>query len=614
MDTSTMLFIDFETYYDKEFSLSKLRTDQYIYDPRFEIIMVGVIVQYRGKTKSMVFEGTPDEIKHKLLSVGADRLPVCGHNMHFDGFILSEVLGIDPPFIYDTLSMARAALPHLASHSLANLAKHFELQDKGTEVVSALGKRRKDFSPVEFDRYVEYCLLDGWLTREIFHKLLPLIPKPELHIIDMTVKMFTQPAFVVDEQMAFNYWTGEVNRKTNLLAELGLTATDLRSNDRFARLLADECDIEPPTKISPKTGKRAYAFAKTDEAMQNLLENENPKVRALVAARLGVKSSIAETRALHFYTMSRDGRGLFPVYLNYWGAKTTGRWSGGNKVNAQNFPNRGEDRVLRYALKAPPGYKVVVGDSSNIELRVAMALAGQEDALADLRSGVDLYCEFASTVFGRPITKADDRERFLGKTAMLFLQYGAGATKYMESLRNMGTRVTLDTAHDITQKYRSRYHKIVKLWKHLDHRVLPSITAGQHWLKVDEADWFLTTNDGLVIPGTLGITYKNLKLVGEEWSYASGRGRVKLYGGKVMENISQHAARHIVALQALRVHARYPVKLLVHDEIVCVVPEDQAEDCAAYMLESLSVAPKFCDGKIPLKGEVGIGDSYGEAK
>lgn len=614
MDTSAMLFIDFETYYDKEFSLSKLRTDQYIYDPRFEIIMVGVIVQYKGKTKSMVFEGTPDEIKRKLLSVGADRLPVCGHNMHFDGFILSEALGINPPFIYDTLSMARAAFPYLRSHSLANLAKHFKLPDKGTEVVSALGKRRKDFSPVEFDRYADYCLLDGWLTREIFHKLLPLIPKPELHIIDMTVKLFTQPAFVVDEQMTFDYWTGEVNRKANLLEELGLEASDLRSNNKFAELLINECGIDPPTKISAKTGKQTYAFAKTDEGMQNLLENENPKVRSLAAARLGVKSSIAETRALHFYNTSREGRGLFPVHLNYWGAKTTGRWSGGNKVNAQNLPNRGHDRVLRNALKAPPGYKVVVGDSSNIELRVAMTLAGQEDALADLRSGVDLYCEFASTVFGRPITKADEKERFLGKTAMLFLQYGAGAAKYMDSLRNMGTRVDLRTAYDITEKYRCRYNKIVALWRRLDNKILTAIAAGQHWLKVDEAEWFLTTHDGLVIPGTLGITYKDLKLVDDEWSYDNGRGRVKLYGGKVMENISQHAARHIVALQALRVHARYPVKLLVHDEIVCVVPEDQAEDCAAYMLESLSVAPKFCDGKIPLKGEVGIGDSYGEAK
>ena len=187
------------------------------------------------------------------------------------------------------------------------------------------------------------------------------------------------------------------------------------------------------TKISPRTGKETFAFAKTDKEFTSMQDHHNPEVAALVQARLGAKTTIAETRALRFLEMAN--RGPLPVYLNFWGAKTTGRYSGGNKVNWQNLPARGVSAGLRLALKAPTGHKVLVGDSSNIELRTVMALAGQEDALIKIRNGVDMYCDFASKLFNREITKADYAERFLGKTAMLGLQYGAGAERFQEMVR-----------------------------------------------------------------------------------------------------------------------------------------------------------------------------------
>jgi DNA polymerase len=382
------------------------------------------------------------------------------------------------------------------------------------------------------------------------------------------------------------------------------------SNPKFAAALR-ALWVDPPMKISNRTGKETFAFAKSDKEFTALLEHEDPAVQALVAARLGVKSTIAETRALRLLNTARRGRG-FPVMLNYWGAKTTGRHSGGNGINPQNIPARGRGSEIRKALIAPPGHLVVVGDSANIELRVAMACAGQRDAVEKLRTGTDLYCDFASAIYQREITKADKPERFLGKVAMLSLQYGAGAAKFREIVRLMAQQSITDyEAENIVSLYRNRHSSVRKLWWHCDNVILTAIANGEDFKSVDVNDWFITVDRGFAHPGLPGVVYNNLRKEGESWVYGD---KQYIYGGKMVENLCQHMARHVVMWQTACVNDRYPVALSVHDEIVCVVPEKEADDCAAYMEQVLNTAPKWCRDKLPVSSEVHIGRSYGEAK
>jgi DNA polymerase len=347
------------------------------------------------------------------------------------------------------------------------------------------------------------------------------------------------------------------------------------------------------------------------------LESDDADVQALVAARLGVKTTIAETRALKFLETAQ--RGPLPVYLNFWGAKTTGRYSGGNSINWQNIPARGPSAGLRDALLAPVGHTVLVGDSSNIELRTVMALAGQDDVTEKLKNGVDLYCDFASKLFGREITKKDKAERFLGKTAMLGLQYGAGAARFQEMVRlakrtDPGVElIDLDRAYAIVDLYRSVHYKVVELWKRCDKVILPDIANGCSMLNVDVNGWFVTQWDGFGRPGEPGVMYNELEHDGKNWTYTMGKMRVNLHGAKVVENLSQHAAMQIVMWQTARINQRYPVKLSVHDEAVCVVPDDELVEARAYMEECLAMTPKWCRS-IPVACETGIGGSYGDAK
>ena len=610
-----ILTVDFETYYDKDYSLSKMQTDAYINDAQFEIIGVAVI---KNDEPAVWFSGSDTETigwLHGNFDWGNSAVRC--QNTLFDGYILTQHCGIKPKLWMDTLCQGRMLLPYLTSHSLANLVKQYNLPDKGTAVVKALGKRRADFNPMELAEYAEYCKHDAWLCKELGAKFDPFTPPLAMKLIDMTVRMFTEPMLIGDQAKMKQLYDDEVKRKADLLLRAETNREIIMSNDKFAEALL-ALGVTPPMKQSKANPeKETYAFAKSDKDFTDLQEHDDPDVQALVAARLGVKTTIAETRALKFLETAK--RGPLPVYLNFWGAKTTGRYSGGNSINWQNVPARGPSAGLRQALLAPAGHTVLVGDSSNIELRTVMALAGQDDVLDKLGAGVDLYCDFASKLFGRTITKADKPERFLGKTAMLGLQYGAGAKRFQEMVRlakRVDPSVELideNRAHSIVDLYRSVHWKVVQLWKRCNDVILPDIANGCTMLNVDVNGWFITQWDGFGRPGEPGVMYNDLKYDGKDWTYQMGRQRINIHGAKVVENLSQHAAMQIVMWQTARINQRYPVKLSVHDEAVCVVRDDELIEARAYMEECLAMTPKWCRS-IPVSCETGIGPSYGDAK
>lgn len=612
-----ILTVDIETYYDKDYSLSKMQTDAYINDRRFEFIGVCVAT---NDDEPVWFSGNEKDTREWMLdNYDWAASAVRCHNTLFDGYALSQRIGIRPKLWMDTLSQGRMVLPYIPSHSLANLTKHFGLPNKGNAVVAALGKRRTAFNSMELSEYAEYCKHDTWLCRELGKQFDPRTPTLDMRLIDMTVRMFTEPMLIGDEQVMLKLYDDEKERKEKLLSNAATVRDVIMSNDKFAEALTN-LGVLPPTKISKTTGKTTLALAKSDKSFTDLLDHDNPDVQALVAARLGVKTTIAETRALKFLESAK--RGPLPVYLNFWGAKTTGRYSGGNSINWQNIPARGPSAGLRAALLAPAGHSILVGDSSNIELRTVMALAGQWDVVEKLRNNVDLYCDFASQLFGRVITKADKPERFLGKTAMLGLQYGAGAPRFQEMVR-LASRtdpsvkeIDLDRAYEIVNLYRGIHNKVVDLWTRCNDVLLPDIANGCDLLSVDVNGWFLTQNDGFGRPGEPGVVYHDLEWDshGKEWTYLMSKQRVRIFGPKMVENLSQHAAMKIVMWQTARINERFPVKLSVHDEAVCIVRDDQVDEARAYMEECLSMTPRWCRGVLPVACETGVGSSYGGAK
>jgi DNA polymerase I-like protein with 3'-5' exonuclease and polymerase domains len=596
-----ILTIDFETYYAVDFSLTKLTTEEYVRDDLFEV--VGVSVK-ENDGEPQWFSGTKQETKEWLNQFDWDNSFALAHNAMFDSAILSWTFGMKPRAWFDTLSMARASDGLEAGNSLAKLAQRYNLGVKGTEVVDAKGLRRADFNPNQLGKYGEYCKNDVVLTYDLFQTLLPRFSLHELKLIDLTLRMFYDPVLFLDTPLLEQHLMQVKARKDKLLAACVADKDTLMSNPKLADLLIN-LGVEPPMKESPANGKQTYAFAKNDEGFKELAEHPDERVQAIVAARLGTKSTLEETRTERFISISKRGR--MPVPLRYYAAHT-GRWGGDDKLNLQNLPRKS---LLKEAIVAPDGYVLIDADSSQIEARTVAWLSGQNDLVSAFEEKQDVYKIMASSIYGKAQSEITDSERFVGKTTILGAGYGMGATKFGIQLKTFGVEIDDAESTRIIQVYRDTYPYIPKLWKEANSSLDALRTKKTAQVGCQTQALTLTEN-GFLLPSGLYLNYPDLqKDEDEQYSYASRRGRIKIYGGKVIENVCQALARCIIGEQMLRIAKRYRVALTVHDAVMAVVPEGQEKEALLYINECMRWRPSWAT-TLPLACELGMGKSYGD--
>ena len=601
-----ILTIDFETFYSREFSLTKVTTEEYVRSPEFETI--GVAVQINDGEPEW-FSGDAESMHQFLKKFDWGNSLALAHNAPFDGAILKWVYGISPKGWLDTLSMGRALHGTNVGGSLKVLAQHYDLGAKGTEVENALGLRRQDFSPEQLTRYGEYCKNDVTLTWELFNAMSAGFPAIELRLIDLTVRMFTEPVLQLDGKLLKEHLLTERQRKEELLENF--SKEDLMSNQKFSGTLI-AMGVTPPTKISPTTGRETLAFSKTDEEFKALLEHPNPQVQALVAARLGTKSTIEETRTARFLGISQ--RGALPVPLRYYAAHT-GRWGGDDKLNLQNLQR---NSPLKKAIIAPDGYMMIDSDSSQIEARTLAWLAGQDDLVEAFDRGEDVYKIMASAIYGKDVSEITKDERFVGKTTILGCGYGMGAAKFQTQLKNFNVEVTLDEAKRIIDTYRTTYPKITALWKEAG-TALKAILQNQQTTLGRGGILKIEGSNGILLPNTLYLRYPNLRIVENEDKaelvYDTKKGKAviptRIYGGKVIENVCQALARIVIGEQMLMVAKKYRVVMTVHDAIACIAPSEQVETAKEYVEMCMRTRPSW-GMELPLNCEAGYGESYGD--
>jgi DNA polymerase len=605
-----IITLDFETFYDRDWSLTKVTTEEYIRSYRFEAIMCGVKV---NDEKPYWITGTRDEMKSQLQSLDWANSALLAHNTMFDGAILSFVFDCHPKVLLDTLCMARALHGVEAGGSLKALAERYEIGVKGNEVINAMGKHRLDFSTEELERYAEYCVNDVVLTYDLFQILAAKFPPKELKVIDLTLKMFTEPVLELDALMLEQHMRIVCDKKAKLLAACETEKEMLMSNEKFAGLLR-QLQVDPPMKTSPTTGKLTYAFAKSDEEFKELLDHPDLRVQVLVAARLGNKSTLEESRTQRF--MGIANRGLMPVPLRYYAAHT-GRWGGDDKVNLQNLPSRGQNaNKLKKSIKAPEGYVMIDCDSSQIEARVLAWLAGQDDLVEAFAKGEDVYKIMASSIYSKPVEEIESFERFVGKTTILGSGYGMGGDKFHGQLITSGAELDLQECKRIISVYRATYSKIPALWRQAQLCIEAMISGSACTLGREGVIRFDADMKGFELPNGLWQRYDTIRQGTNkegypEFSYKTRKGQIKLYGGKLIENICQALARCIIAEQMTMIAKKYRVVLTVHDAIGVIAPVAESKEAQTYVEECMRWIPKWATG-LPLNCESGIGESYGD--
>ena len=567
------------------------------------------------------FLGTVDWVNTALLC----------HNVNFDGFILSHHYKCRPSYYLDTLSMARALHSNKIGASLDEVSRFYGVGNKIPNTLN-LTKGVEDLheNPNLYSQLAEYCAMDVELCYQIYKRMLPRFPKVELDLINLTARMFIEPVLKVDMDLAQSVLDKEITDKAHLVERSGVSKETLSSNPKFAQALTDK-GVDPPVKISKKTGNYTWAFAKADEGLQELMNHEDPAVQNLVAARLAVKSTINETRATRFIQAGREGN--LPVHLNYFGAHT-GRWSAGNKMNLQNLPRGGN---LRRAIKAPEGYVVLVADSAQIEARVLAWLAGDTEYLDLFRKGEDVYKHMASQIYRCDVGDITKAQRFVGKTAVLGLGYQMGARRFLDTVNNgdLPEPIELNEAYNVVDVYRTSRHKIKTLWETMEG-VLADLLFGDRSGALRDVcmTWNIDDNETegphidykINLPNGLYLHYPQLSadFASEEtrefegMHYFSNNGRDKsyIYGGLLTENIVQALSRIIVSVQMLAIDKRLTsidnisrVVTMSHDEIVGICPKSEADASLDAMLSIMRSPLPWCSD-LPLDSEGGYDINY----
>jgi hypothetical protein len=660
----TPVFIDFESFWSTEYSLSKMPPIAYVMDPRWEMQSLTICVGRRGVARTAIGLA---EIQRLCNDIDwSDAYVIAHNNEGFDAYVMAYRLGIRPKFWGCTMAMARPIYGRTVGLGLGKLVEHFGIGIKNNAILIATrGRYLRDFSPDEIAQMRVYNCDDTYQCREVFYKLRPYYDSEELFQIDLLIRMRVEPAFVADLPLLRQAAVAERKRKhENLLklAELiGVEAvgedttwgaiddaaaqqaldeevaeevrSELASTTRFAQLLTS-LGVQVPMKKSNTTDLMIPALAKTDKEFIDLQEHENEVVAMAAAVRLDVKSTQLETRIATFVQVAEATGGLVPIPLLYCGAITSGRDSGTDNMNAQNMPRIDPDApkvsdALRMCLQAPPGHVVIVADQSGIELRVNHFLwqvARTMQLFAD-KADADLYRASGARLHGCTPEEVTKFQRQIEKLKNLGLGFGAGDEAFIRVARNMGgLNITLEESA-----------KHVLEWR-LDHPEIAGRDGG--WAKCNAAlrhiyqgreqavdPWGLvhTCSEGFVLPSGRLIRYPGLHEEDDgywpsgdpkkSWFYGTGRHRARIHGPKADENIVQALGRDSLFDASLEFFqdTGWRPKLRVHDELAYVVPEREAQALLGHLQSILRKPPKWWPQLITWS-EGAIANRYGSAK
>lgn len=618
--TPKIVFLDAESYYDQEYSLRKMTPAEYIMDDRFECFGWAV-AEDGGETRWM----RPDEFKAWLAKL-PPRVIFVSHNALFDMFILAHRFGYVPHMMLCTLSMARATVyAETGSVSLAAVTKHLKLGAKTDTILKVQGKRWEDIKAEGLAlEFITYATNDTNKCRLIFHELLNRgFPPSEFRVMDLVIRACVAPQMEYDEDLLEEHYEDVISAKQALMDKAGVEdPKQLRSDEFFASLLRN-LGVDPPRKISLTTGQEKYAFAKTDSEFLDLEEHENPDVQALISARIGVKTTLEESRTQRFIALSKltyptikhlSSPAPFP--LRYSGAHTH-RLSGDWKLNKQNLRKDGK---LRRALKAPDGTLLATADESQVEARLVAWFCGQRDLVEQFANGEDVYSTFATSVYGYPCSKATRPERFIGKTSILGLGFGMGADKFNSTvevqsrLQHINVEMDVNEAQRVVTLYRTNYPYIPAMWRFLNDTVIPILASGGK-IAFGPNGVICAEDHTLILPNDMRLYYHDLQNKDGDWWFKYGKRQKKLFGGKLLENIIQALARIIVMDAGVRIRQKTGLAwcLQVHDELGYIVPAPSAGKFAKYLEKELVVPPVWGPG-IPLAAESAVGANFADAK
>lgn len=580
-----VLTLDFETYYDREYSLRNMTTIEYIKDSRFEVIMMSYALD-SNPVQNLIGE---QYIRYFLRTLDWNNIIVNAQNTQFDGTILRERFGITAKFYADTMAMARVTGAHIfegaSLRAISNVLRKvgYPVPPKGTEVESAQGKHLQQFvsdydslyylaeeetdvydevvrGETLLNAYVQYCNNDVELARQAFIYFSSMISADEMKYGDMILKTYIVPSTYLDLNI-INTEIARIEQRDKERAQgiadtyFGGDMAQLRATCRSAKLftaflqaqggvLASEVGMQPeeiiesgigrfiiPERHSEKKGTVEPCYSKAFAGMMEMCDHPDPSIAELFQIKLDMTSSIEMSRALRFRNIAalRCGFG-FPYVVS--GAHTH-RLGGAGKLNVQNLSSgrkAGQSKALKQSITAPPGYKIVVFDSSQIELRTGYYIAQEPRALAMFPAGKDPYSHLAAQIYGgdpaeiKLKAKQDIAPyvmyRQVGKSGELSCIYGTGKFGFQNYTKVNGLDLTEEQCQRVVEIYRQSHPEIVKSWKDCETALNQMMAGGDGYFGGPTGKLFYYTGNrmlhgervpGIRLPDGNWLNYWNLR-------------------------------------------------------------------------------------------------------
>jgi len=587
------IFIDFETYYDKDYSLTKMTTIEYVNHPKFKVLGTAIAID----------DGEPYWVDGaELPDLDWANSEIIAHNMLFDGLVLTQHFGITAKRWSCTVALARAMLP-IKPHTLKNVSHKLGLGAKGDGLT--IGASESD------EALIEYAIQDVVLCRGIYNKLIAAFPEDEREIIHLTQRWGVEPLLQLDMPRLQAAMFLAIGERADIIEKGGIAEEILLSNKKFSEYLQGE-GIKVPMKSSEDDNHwEKPALSKGDPEFHDCIA-ENPDYADVFAARLAAKSNISVKRAEKMLRVGEcTPNQRMPMPLKYYGAHT-GRWSGADGFNVQNLPRKSE---IRKSILAPEGHVIVVADSAQIELRVNAWWSDEFSVLDSLIRKKCVYTQAAANHFGIPYDQVTATQRQMGKVITLGCGYGMGAKKFQAFVATgpLGMdplKLTDDEAKRTIQTYRAMNGNIASTWREMDQFIAMMCFMPKDKSTIRKAVRF--HKGYLQFPNGMAIWYPDLDSSeeGGSWTFGYGKTPQFLYGARLQENIVQGLARVIISEQILEIEkAGYQTVGSTHDEILCVVPEEQAEDALARMLSIMSASPAWAPD-LPLGADGGFAKEY----
>ena len=616
---------DSETYFDQDYSLSKLSTYEFVTSPKFELLGWAVKVNDEDAC-----------FKRELPQFNRGRYTIIMHNAPFDALVLAVHNEIYPRYIIDTLDLARHIEPRWRNN-LADLCKRHGLPLKG-DTSQFKGLHEPDFDLEIWQKLVAYATNDAEREYDLLQILLPKLsnPKFELEVARYTRNLFIMPVLHFDMDRAEKLKKKMQTEVQKVIKQVNLTETQVRSSKFFEQCLrkALKPNEEPPMKIGKKG--QILAIAKTDPGYSYLLNHPNDQARQLMEARVAVTSWPLHIKRIEKLQSTFECAGKrLPIPLKYYGAHT-GRWSGSEGINPQNLTARGHPLAnqVRTLIEAPKGYMLIIIDFSQIEARVLDWLAEQNDMLRAFAEGRQIYCEFASELIGHRIRKPKKTDskvvaewygnyRQMGKIGILGCGYGMGVDHLMTYARNT-FKINIDRpmGERIIKLYRRTHRMVVLFWEKVERAFRLATQTGQAY-ELAYGLQFLREDNATVIqlPSSRRLYYTGAKVEGtarnpqlvmpNPAATNPTRGNaIWFWGGYLAENIVQAVSRDILAEAVLNIEELgVRVPLIVHDDMSIPVPEKEVEAYRS-QIETIARTPPAWASGLPIDVETKISRRY----